>query len=162
MFAQMQKHLQQAVAVLFLMTAAGRSAMLMDDVQTTATPALSNSPLSTPLDNSTMEKPRVLRSHRSCGSEHENYCGNGGECMYPQDNDKPSCICKPSYSGPRCLFFSVTGETRSAPELEQVIAISFGVFMLILVLAIIVYCLISKRCVKSAQLIKSAPSETSV
>ncbi|KAM9360141.1 epigen-like [Symphorus nematophorus] len=157
----LEKALLSAVAVLLLLTTTGQSAMLTDNLQTTATPVLSNSAPTTQLDNSSMEGPRVLRSHRSCGSEHENYCENGGECMYPQDNDKPFCICTSSYSGPRCLFFS--DQTRSPLEVEQLIAISFGAFMVILALAIIIYCFAYKRCIKSsASLIKSPPSESSV
>ncbi|XP_076587662.1 epigen [Chaetodon auriga] len=160
MFSQRQTYLEKAllsaVAVLLLLTTAGQTAMT-DDLQTTPTPALSNSALTTELINSSVEEGRVLRSHRSCGSEHANYCENGGECMYPQDSDQPSCICKPSYSGQRCLFFSVTGNTHTKPEVEQLIAISFGVAMFILVLFGIIYCFVYKRCIKSAKLIKSAP-----
>ncbi|XP_073321622.1 epigen [Pagrus major] len=107
-----------------------------------------------------MEEPLVLRSHRSCGSEYANWCENGGTCMFPQDSDKPSCICTSSYGGNRCMFF--TDHTYSLPEVEQLIAIIFGVAMLISVLIIIIYCCAYKRCKKSAQLIKSAPSESSV
>ncbi|XP_044053898.1 epigen [Siniperca chuatsi] len=164
MFMQRQTYLEKALlsalTVLLLLTTAGQSAVLGDNLQTTAAPALSNLPLSTQLNNSSMEEPQVLRSHRSCGSEHENYCENGGECMYPQDNDKPFCICTSSYSGPRCLFFS--DHTRTLPELEELIGISFGVVMLFFVLAIIIYCFAYKRCIKSAPLMKSAPSESSV
>ncbi|XP_045891913.1 epigen [Micropterus dolomieu] len=146
--------------MLLLFTTVGKSAMLTDNLQTTAAPALSNSSLSTQLNNNSMEEPMVLRSHRSCGSEHVNYCENGGECMYPQDNDQPFCICKSSYSGHRCLFFSERSHTL--PELEQLIGIIFGVVILFFVLAIIIYCFASKRCKKSVPLIKSAPSELSV
>ncbi|CAJ1069239.1 epigen [Xyrichtys novacula] len=128
--------------------------------QTTEAPALSNLSLTTQLSNSTMEGPRVLRLHRSCGDEHANFCENGGECMFPQDSDKPFCICPSTHSGTRCLFFS--DNSRSLPELEQLIGISFGVLMLLIVLGIIFYFCAYKRCIKSAPLIKSAPSETSV
>ncbi|XP_042344405.1 epigen [Plectropomus leopardus] len=159
MFAQRQTYLENAL-LLLLLTSAGQSAILTDNLQTTATSALSTSPLTTQLNNSTMEKPRVLRSHRPCRSEHANYCENGGECMYPQDTDEPSCICTSSFSGRRCLF--VNAQTRSLPELEKVIGISFGVVMLIIVLVVIIYCFACKRCKKSAPLIKSALSEISV
>ncbi|XP_040012041.1 epigen [Xiphias gladius] len=164
MFTQRQtcleKALFSAVAAVILLTAAGQSAILADSIPTTAAPLLSNSSLTPQLNDSSAEEPRVLHLHRSCGSEHEKYCENGGECMYPQDSDKPFCICTSSYSGPRCLF--INEPTRSRPELEQLIGISFGVVMLIFTLAIIIYCFAYKRCIKSAPLIKSAPSETSV
>ncbi|XP_029367238.1 epigen [Echeneis naucrates] len=148
-----------AAAVLLLLTTTAQSAVLTNNLQTTANPLL-DSALSTQLNNDSVEEPRVLRSHRSCGSEHENYCENGGECMYPQDNDKPFCICKNTYSGTRCHFFIES--TRSLPELEQLIAICFGVVVLILFLAIIIFCFTRRKCIKSPPLIKSAPSETSV
>ncbi|KAG7221379.1 hypothetical protein INR49_017255 [Caranx melampygus] len=158
MFTPRQNYLQMAlysaVAVLVLLTTVGQSAVISDNLQTTETP----SPTAE-ADNATMEGPRVLRSHRSCGSEHENYCENGGECMYPQDSDKPFCICTSSYSGTRCHFFS--DHTRTLPELEQLIGIIFGVFMLIFFFAIMIYCFARKKCLKSPPLIKYAPSETS-
>ncbi|XP_040898594.1 epigen [Toxotes jaculatrix] len=164
MFTLRQTYLEKAcfsaAAVLLLLTTTGQSAVLTDSVQTTATPPVTNSSLTTQLNNSTVEEPLVLSLHRSCGSEHDKYCENGGECMYPQDSDKPFCICKSSYSGPRCLFFSEP--THTLPELEQVIGISFGAVMLIFILAIMIYCFTSRRCVKSAPLIKSAPSNISV
>uniref|UniRef100_A0A3B4WL32 Epithelial mitogen homolog (mouse) n=1 Tax=Seriola lalandi dorsalis TaxID=1841481 RepID=A0A3B4WL32_SERLL len=136
--------LHSAVAVLLLLTTAGQSAVVTDNLQTTATPLLSNASLTTELNNSKcLQWSLLLRSHRSCGSEHENYCENGGECMYPQDSDKPFCICTSSYSGTRCLFFS--DHTYSLPELEQLIGISFGVVMLIIILAIMIYCFAQRR-----------------
>uniref|UniRef100_A0A3Q3ICS1 EGF-like domain-containing protein n=1 Tax=Monopterus albus TaxID=43700 RepID=A0A3Q3ICS1_MONAL len=117
------------MALLLLLTTAGQSTALTHSPQTTETPLLSNV---------FMDSALVMHSHRPCRSEHENYCENGGECMYPQDNDKPFCICTSSYSGPRCLFFN--GHTRSLPEIEQLIGISIGVVMLIFLLAIAIYC----------------------
>nr|XP_020449310.1 epigen-like [Monopterus albus] len=145
------------MALLLLLTTAGQSTALTHSPQTTETPLLSNVLLTTQLNNSSMDSALVMHSHRPCRSEHENYCENGGECMYPQDNDKPFCICTSSYSGPRCLFFN--GHTRSLPEIEQLIGISIGVVMLIFLLAIAIYCFAHQRCIKSAPLIKSAPSE---
>ncbi|KAL7391751.1 hypothetical protein ABVT39_014088 [Epinephelus coioides] len=159
MFAQRQTYLGKAFLLLLLITA-GRSAMLSNNLPTTAPPTVSISSLTTQLNNSSMEEPRVERSHRSCRSEHANYCENGGECMYPQDSDEPSCICTSSYSGKRCLFHS--DHARTLPELEQLIGIIFGVAMFIIVLGILSYCFVYKRCKKSAPLIKSAASEISV
>ncbi|KAA8592628.1 epigen isoform X2 [Etheostoma spectabile] len=158
MVTQSQKYLGNAlltaVAALLLLTAAGQSAILPHELQTTAPPALLNSSLLTQR-NSSMGKPRVLGLHRPCRSEDETYCENGGECMYPQDSDKPSCTCTSSYSGPRCLFFN--DRTHTLPELEQLIAIIFGVAMLIIVLAVIIFCLACNRCIKSAPPVKAAP-----
>ncbi|XP_068422851.1 epigen [Clinocottus analis] len=144
------------MAALLLLTTTGQSAMPNDSLPTIITPALSTPQLL----NSSVEEPKVLPSHRSCRSEHENFCENGGECMYPQDSDEPSCICKSSYSGRRCLFWNDRAHTL--PELEQLIGISFGVAVLVIVLAFIIYCLAHKRCIKSAPLKKFPLSELSV
>ncbi|XP_042278114.1 epigen-like [Thunnus maccoyii] len=163
MFTQRQMYLEKAifaaVAVLLFATA-GQSALLTDDLQTTTTPALSDSSLTTQLSNSSVEGPRVLRTHRSCGSEHENYCENDGKCMYPQDSDKPFCICTSLYSGTRCMFYNQA--SRKPLELEQLIGITFGVVIVVIILAIIICCFVNKRCVKSAPLMKSVPSQMSV
>ncbi|XP_068594850.1 epigen [Brachionichthys hirsutus] len=158
MLTQRPKRLENILsAVLLLLTAAGRSPTLADNLQTAAPPE-SNL---TQKVNRTMKEPLVLGSHKSCGNEHANFCENGGQCMYPQDNDKPSCICTSSYSGARCHFLSIS-KTRSPAELEKLIAISFGVVMFIVFLAIVIYCFAYMRCAKSKQLIKSIPSESFV
>ncbi|XP_026177881.1 epigen [Mastacembelus armatus] len=156
MFTQ-QTFLEKAlstVAVLLLLTTAEQSAML-----TTAAPPLPNASLTTQHNNSSMDEPKVLPSYRSCRSEHEKYCENGGKCIYPQDSDKPSCICTPSYSGPRCMFFSEL--THSPPELEKVIGVCFAVVIFICFLATIIYCFVSKRCNKPGKFMK-IPSRASV
>ncbi|XP_053277717.1 epigen [Pleuronectes platessa] len=162
MFTQRPTNLERvilsAVAVLLLLTTTGQTAILTDNLQTTAASLLSNT--TTQLNTSSVEHPKVLRTFKSCDSKDEKYCENGGECMYPQDSDEPFCICSSSYSGPRCHFFSDT--THTLPEFEQMIGIIFGVAVLFLILAIVIYCFINRRCMKSAPLIKSAPSETSV
>ncbi|XP_023144403.1 epigen [Amphiprion ocellaris] len=170
MFTQRQTYLEKALlfAVLLLVTSAGQSAVLTDNLQTTATPPPppppppppTDSPLTTQLSNSSVEGPRVQFLHTPCGSDHDNFCSNGGQCVFPQDSVDPFCICTTSYSGHRCMLF--TGETYILPENEQLIAIGFGVIMLIFFLAILIYCIALKRCRKSAPLIKSAPSEISV
>ncbi|XP_075954896.1 epigen-like [Anarhichas minor] len=157
MFTQRQTYaehaLHSAMAALLLLTTTVQSAMLTNNLPATATPALWNSSLTTQLINGSMEKPKVLLSSRSCRSEHETFCENDGECMYPQDSDEPSCICKSSYSGRRCML--ITHFSYSSPDLEQLLGISFGVAMLVIVLAFIIYCLANKRCIKSAPLKKS-------
>ncbi|XP_071774888.1 epigen-like [Centroberyx gerrardi] len=163
MFTQRQTILEKVIfsvaAVLTLLTTAGQSATL-DNLHPTAGPAVLDPMLTTQPDNGSMEEPRVLRMHKPCREEHANYCENDGQCMYPQDTDTPSCMCKPSYSGTRCLFF--VGGSQIAPNYEEVIGIGVGVAMLIFFLAIIFYCCVRKRCTKSAQMIKLAPSENSV
>ncbi|XP_059192740.1 epigen-like [Centropristis striata] len=158
----LENALLSAAAVLLLLTTAAQSAVLSDNLQTTAAPALIDSSLTTQLNNSSMEEPRVLRSHTSCREEHKDFCKNGGECMYPQDTDEPSCICTSLYNGPRCFISISLDQSHSVPDLEKLIGIGFGVAMIIIFLAIAIYCLTYKRCIKSAPLIKSAPSETSV
>ncbi|XP_029019700.1 epigen [Betta splendens] len=150
--ASLRRALLSAVVAQLLLSTAGRAAVLTGDVQTTA--AVSSH------QNSSADDPVVLRLHTPCGREHENYCENGGQCMFPQDSDKPSCICRPPYGGPRCLFF--TEVTYTPPGLEKGIAVGFSLVMLLLGLVILMYCCAQRRCLKSAPLIKSAPSETSV
>ncbi|XP_029961621.1 epigen [Salarias fasciatus] len=151
---QMETLFLSAVAVLLLLSTAGQSAVL-----TTASPPPATSSPTTQINNSSSEGPYVLRSHVSCGSEHDAFCANGGTCIYPQDSEKPSCICVPPYGGERCMLF--TDSVSSLPE-GDVIGITVGITMLVILLAITIYCCASKRCVKSTPLIKSAPSETSV
>ncbi|KAK2837890.1 hypothetical protein Q5P01_015102 [Channa striata] len=158
--AYLNKALLGAVAVLLLLTTTEQSAILTNSLPTTATSPLSNGTVTTQLNNSSREEPLVLRLHRPCRSEHENFCENGGKCMYPQDSDRPSCICTSSYSGPRCLF--LLEPAQSGPELEKLIGISLGVAILVIGIAVIIYCFAWRRCMKSAPLIKSAPSEISV
>ncbi|XP_054467794.1 epigen-like [Anoplopoma fimbria] len=150
MFTQRQMYAENALltamAALLLLTTTGQSAML-----TTATPALSDSSMTTQLINSSMEKPQVRHLYRSCRSEHEQFCNNGGECMYPQDSDKPHCICQSSYTGHRCMFLK---SKASYPHQVQLIPICLGIAMLIVVLVATIYCLAYKRCIKSASLKK--------
>ncbi|XP_037632949.1 epigen [Sebastes umbrosus] len=163
MFTQRQKHLANAllsaVAALLLLTTSAQSAMISNNLQTTETPALLNSSVTTQLNNSSMEEPRVLLSQQKpCRSEHENYCANGGTCMYPQDNDKPFCICTSMYAGERCLF--IVAPTSHGPQIEFLIAFWFGVAMLFIFLVMIFSCCAYKIFKKSAKLIKSAPSQS--
>ncbi|XP_076010009.1 epigen-like [Genypterus blacodes] len=146
-----------AVAVLLLLfITVGQSAALSVSLQPTPTTAVTDS-WTTARPNSSMEEPLALRSHTPCAKEYDAYCANGGQCMYPQDNNKPSCICQPSYHGPRCLVTSLES-SGTVSHCEQVIAISVGVALLILGLAIIAYCCIHKRCSKKLPLIKPASS----
>ncbi|XP_029999995.1 epigen-like isoform X2 [Sphaeramia orbicularis] len=145
------------VAVLVLLSTMGQCAVLTEDLQTTTGPDPTTSSTNTYTNNSSMDQPLVLRSHRSdCGDEHADFCANGGVCMYPQDSTEPSCICAPSFGGPRCMILSQLSHTHA--EIEQVIGITFGVAMILLALFVTVYCCIQRRCVKSPPLIKSAPA----
>ncbi|KAM9859035.1 epigen [Aulostomus maculatus] len=159
MLAQRQTYLKMGISflILLLLATSGQSA------QTTTPPAVPDSSPTALLNDSSVEEPVVLRLHSSCRSEHENYCGNGGQCMYPQDSEKPSCICPPSFNGPRCLFvIEITGVVSEAPlAAEQLITIIFGVLIVLFILAVM-GCCIFKRCKKSTQLKKSEPCEMSV
>uniref|UniRef100_A0A667Z6D4 EGF-like domain-containing protein n=1 Tax=Myripristis murdjan TaxID=586833 RepID=A0A667Z6D4_9TELE len=64
-----------------------------------------------------MEEPRVQRLHAPCREEYADYCQNDGQCMYLQDIDTPLCLCKPSYSGERCMF--ITGGSQSPASYEE-------------------------------------------
>uniref|UniRef100_A0A3P9LY47 EGF-like domain-containing protein n=1 Tax=Oryzias latipes TaxID=8090 RepID=A0A3P9LY47_ORYLA len=127
---------------LLLVITSGQCAMLSEDPQINTTPPVVNSTLNTHLDNSSTVALEVHSSHRLCDSKDEGFCGNGGQCIYPQDNHKPACICKPSFTGPRCLY---PMESHSGHEVEKVIAIVCGVTMIIFILMIIIYCCVRKR-----------------
>nr|XP_040050807.1 epigen-like [Gasterosteus aculeatus aculeatus] len=148
--------LLSAMAALLLLTTTGQSAGLSDQLQTTGGPDPLTSRLTTQLTNSSTEEPRALLLSKACRTEDKDFCKNGGVCMYPQDSDKPSCICQSSYSGKRCMF--IIGRTQTRIEWEKLIGIGFGVSVLILVLAFIIYCLASKRCIKSAPLKQISPA----
>ncbi|KAF7665444.1 hypothetical protein LDENG_00143130 [Lucifuga dentata] len=173
MFTQRHTRIENAflsaVAVLLLIVTAGQSATLSDNSQPTNTADLTNSTESSPTthtNSSGMEEPLVQRrTHSPCPEKYADYCHNGGQCMFPQDNIEPSCICQSSYHGPRCLLFTIDG-SHSPSKDEKIIGISVGVVMFVIVLAIIIiiiiYCCVHKRCRKSAPLIKPAASESSV
>uniref|UniRef100_A0A674NJU4 EGF-like domain-containing protein n=1 Tax=Takifugu rubripes TaxID=31033 RepID=A0A674NJU4_TAKRU len=90
-----------------------------------------------------VEGAKVVHPYAPCGSDYAHYCGNGGQCIFPQDTDKPSCICTSSFKGERCLFFS--DHSRALPELEQLVAISVGLAMVVVTLVVVVCCVLRKR-----------------
>ncbi|RVE67976.1 hypothetical protein OJAV_G00087060 [Oryzias javanicus] len=145
--------LLSAGMILLLVLSPGRCAML--STQSVTSPPVVNSSLYTQIENSSSVEPKVSSSHRPCDSKDETFCGNGGQCIYPQDSQKPACICKASFQGPRCMYpHDAVG--HSAPELEKVIAIVCGVTMIIFTLMLVVYCCVRKSCTKSTPLLKSA------
>uniref|UniRef100_A0A3P8T7G3 EGF-like domain-containing protein n=1 Tax=Amphiprion percula TaxID=161767 RepID=A0A3P8T7G3_AMPPE len=107
-------------AVLLLVTSAGQSAVLTDNLQTTATPPPpppTDSPLTTQLIMiSKKNSPNATCWFVFSFGMHSRIC-------------PLVCSCTTSYSGHRCMLF--TGETYILPENEQLIAIGFGVIMLI-------------------------------
>ncbi|XP_034026666.1 protransforming growth factor alpha [Thalassophryne amazonica] len=162
---QTQTYLTKVIlsaAALFLFRATTvRSATPTAEPQSAATPTPSLSFATRQLDNSTMDKPRVLQSHRPCGSDHANYCHNGGQCMYPQDSDGPSCICAASYGGPRCMFIV---NTISQPKIyaEQLIGIVVGLALVVFALIFVICYCSWKKCIKSSKLIKPTLPESTV
>nr|XP_057927745.1 epigen [Doryrhamphus excisus] len=154
-------HMGILSAILLLMAASRLSAQ-----EPTTDPTLSNSSLTTQLENSNMEDPRLLGSHRPCGSTDQHYCLNGGTCIYPQDNTKAFCICPAGFSGNRCQFdreleslLSCYGYRLST---EHLIAISCAAAILVFSLAFLIYCIVRKRCMTSTKLVESSPSEITV
>uniref|UniRef100_A0A1A7X118 Epigen n=1 Tax=Iconisemion striatum TaxID=60296 RepID=A0A1A7X118_9TELE len=163
MLTQRQTHLEKAllttVAALLLLTRTGQSAARTGSSLTSTAPPVTDSPLTAFL-NSTEEIPKAMHSHRGCGSNYSSYCMNGGECMHPQDNDRPFCNCRESFWGIRCEHDVV--KTYTLDNMEPMIGIIFGAFMVLVFLAILLYCFAYKRCMKSTPLIKPAPSDISV
>ncbi|XP_014856243.1 PREDICTED: epigen-like [Poecilia mexicana] len=150
------------VTVLLLLATTGKSEVLSDATLTTVSPSFLNSSLTAQTVNSTTDHSKVQHSVRPCGAENQKYCLNDGKCIYPQDSLKPSCICMPSHSGPRCEIFIVTGLTYQPLTMDKIIPIFFGCVMISIILGLVVCCFIKRRCIKSAPLIKAAASETSV
>ncbi|XP_056138938.1 epigen [Lampris incognitus] len=144
----MQRAVSSALAAVILVGAVGRCA---DGTEPSVL---------TQLINGTWEPPRALRMHRPCREEDLHYCGNDGQCVYPQDTESPSCICKPSFTGKRCML--ITSGSQAAPDYEQVIGVGVGVALLFIILAAVFFYCLRKRCMRSAQLIKSNGSENSV
>ncbi|XP_061672031.1 epigen-like [Syngnathoides biaculeatus] len=118
----------------------------------------------TRLENGSSSDPLLLSSHRPCGSRDQHFCLNGGTCVYPQDNTEPFCICAAGFSGNRCHY---DGEVDSmfcqTPLImEHLISIICGTAVVAFVLVFIGFCVVRKRCVKSAKQIESVPSEVTV
>ncbi|XP_029686081.1 epigen-like [Takifugu rubripes] len=153
MFPLGQTHLGRVL--LPLLATLHLSAASTGAVATTAAPGGSNATLT---GNYSVEGAKVVHPYAPCGSDYAHYCGNGGQCIFPQDTDKPSCICTSSFKGERCLFFS--DHSRALPELEQLVAISVGLAMVVVTLVVVVCCVLRKRCVKSALLVKLAPESS--
>ncbi|NP_001273209.1 uncharacterized protein LOC102232343 precursor [Xiphophorus maculatus] len=156
----LRKVLTFTVTVLLLLATTGKSEVLSDGTLTTVSPSFLNSSLTVQTVNSTTDQSKVQLSVRPCGDENEKYCLNDGKCIYPQDSRRPSCICMPSHSGPRCEIF--TDLTYRPLTVDKVIPIFFGCVMIFIILGLVFCCIIKKRCIKSAPLIKAAESETSV
>ncbi|XP_014911653.1 epigen-like [Poecilia latipinna] len=150
------------VTVLLLLATTGKSEVLSDATLTTVSPSFLNSSLTAQTVNSTTDQSKVQHSVRPCGAENQKYCLNDGKCIYPQDSLKPSCICMPSHSGPRCEIFIFTDLTYRPLTMDKIIPIFFGCVMISIILGLVVCCFIKRRCIKSAPLIKAAASETSV
>ncbi|XP_037536870.1 pro-neuregulin-4, membrane-bound isoform [Nematolebias whitei] len=150
-----------AVMVLMVLTAAGQSADLVKTSPTSPTPH-SNSSLITLLIKSSAVTPKVQLVRRPCGREHSNFCLHDGECVYPQDSSSsnPSCICKETYTGKRCETYS--SYISASFNTDQVIAIVFGVIMVVFFLGLLIFLFAYRRCRKSTPHIKLASSETSV
>ncbi|XP_054895407.1 epigen [Poeciliopsis prolifica] len=148
------------VTVLLLLATIGKSEVLSDNMLTTVSPFFLNSSLTVQTVNSTMNQSKIHLSVRPCGDENEKFCLNNGTCIYPQDTRRPSCICMPSHSGPRCEIF--TDFTYQPSTVDKVIPIFFGCVMIAIILGLVFCCVIKRRCIKSAPLIKAAASETSV
>uniref|UniRef100_A0A3B4VL27 Epiregulin n=1 Tax=Seriola dumerili TaxID=41447 RepID=A0A3B4VL27_SERDU len=121
--------LHSAVAVLLLLTTAGQSAVVTDNLQTTATPLLSNASLATELNNSSMDEPLVLKF--------DTYCLNNGQCMLLVDMNEHHCKYDPvGFYGPRCAHPELVVQRMGD---EQIIVTIFCVSLLIIGLAGVLY-----------------------
>ncbi|XP_056889035.1 epigen-like [Takifugu flavidus] len=155
MFPLGQTHLGRVL--LPLLATLHLSAASTGAVATTAAPGGSNATLT---GNYSVEGAKVVHPYTPCGSDYAHYCGNGGQCIFPQDTDKPSCICTSSFKGKRCLLAVFSDHSRALPELEQLVAICIGLAMVVVTLVVVACCVLRKRCMKSALLVKLAPESS--
>ncbi|XP_067084244.1 LOW QUALITY PROTEIN: epigen [Osmerus mordax] len=155
----MQKAMSWLMAILILAATAVQSSEPSGNLtQQTPHPRVS---APTHTLNGSMEEPRVLRMSRPCQDEHRGYCEHG-QCMYPQDSDKPSCTCLPPYVGDRCMFVYIVNPSQSDSRIEGLIGIILGVAFLLCFLGIAVYCCLRTRCKTSSPPYKPYGSENSV
>ncbi|XP_057688955.1 pro-neuregulin-4, membrane-bound isoform-like isoform X2 [Corythoichthys intestinalis] len=135
-------------AIFLLLAASGQSAQTIRNF--------------TPLENGSTAYP-LISSQRPCGSQDQHFCFNGGTCFYPQDNNKPFCICTSGFSGNRCHDVDMDSVFH-IPHLvvEQLIAITCGTAIFVFFLVVAIYCIVSKRLKKKAKLITAAPCEVTV
>ncbi|XP_056458938.1 epigen-like [Gadus chalcogrammus] len=115
-------------------------------------------PITHAANNSTRAPPVLRMHHAPCREEHATFCFNEGRCMYPQDMENPSCICRASYGGPRCL--SLMTKAYNVTDYETVVGICTAVFFFILFLILALWW-IRKRCIKKSPQ-KYAGPETAV
>ncbi|XP_072537289.1 epigen [Salminus brasiliensis] len=126
---------------------------------TTAEPAAPANFTHTPELLTHSEEPRVLAMQRPCGPEHEGYCVNG-KCSYTHDLSTPTCMCDPTFSGPRCEHVLLTTLGLSQPE--EIIGITCGVLLLLGCIAVLLCFSYKRRCWRSPSLKKGQESSLQV
>lgn len=151
-----------AVAVLLFLATAGQSVTPADGLHsTTTTTTLGPSPSDLVPATQTVNDstPRILSMHHvPCREEHANFCFNGGQCMYPQDTNSPSCWCKENYYGPRCT--SVISKSTMETDYEKVVGSCVAAVVFFVLLMVFLWW-IHTRCVKKSPLKYDGP-ETAV
>ncbi|CAL8345696.1 unnamed protein product [Lota lota] len=117
------------VGVLIFLATAGQHIRLADGLKyTTLSPSLLDLMPNTQAANDSMRQPSVLPMyHAPCREEHANFCLNEGRCMYPQDTEKPSCMCERGYYGPRCAHLDLVFQPMRE---EQLVLIAVCVVLL--------------------------------
>ncbi|KAG7278265.1 hypothetical protein CRUP_036342 [Coryphaenoides rupestris] len=157
--ATTQNALLSTVGVLVFLATAGQQVRAADSLLSTS-PSPSDLPPITQAANDSTGEPRALpMHHKPCNDEHANFCANGGTCMYPQDMEKPSCWCKPSYGGQRCMLM-LAKTTKAVEYKEVVVGLSVALVLFVLILAVLLWWL-RKRCIKQSPQKYGGP-ETSV
>ncbi|CAL8249134.1 unnamed protein product [Merluccius merluccius] len=134
MFSRRQAATENAVGLLILLAIS-----LADGLHsTTLSPSPSDLVLTPQVANVSMEEPLVLPLRYSpCREEHAGFCANDGMCMYPQDQDKPSCLCKPSFVDPRCMTLLAKSQTET--QYKEVVGICTTVFFFLIVLIVFLW-----------------------
>ncbi|XP_076859374.1 epigen [Brachyhypopomus gauderio] len=148
----MRRHLLQVVVVMataLLLHHTGESVETELKGQLNTTQSQDNNDPQTddllPVDEG--EKPEVLALFKPCTEEHEGYCVNG-VCYYAPDLDSPSCRCKLAFMGSRCEQMQMKTYRLSTPE--ELIGVICGTLLLIICIALLIYCIWRKRIFKSS------------
>lgn len=154
MATQRQIYLQKALPSLAVLM------ILLSTVVQSQSQDLSEPTVTALYTNGSVEEPRVLSMHRPCEEKDAGFCDHG-KCMYPQDRDEPACICEPSYTGDRCMFFGHVNNGRI--DVEGMIGVIVGAaFVIICILAVALYCCLRGRCKRAIPPYKAYGSEDSV
>ncbi|KAB5540200.1 hypothetical protein PHYPO_G00099150 [Pangasianodon hypophthalmus] len=95
--------------------------------------------------NFTHNEPWVLPVHRLCSGQNESYCING-VCSFHENINTLSCTCHSGFMGKRCELRDLTSGVSTYYNLEEVIALSCGVILLLACVCVLGCCCCYRKC----------------